>query len=109
MANVKTMLSTITLIVNRLNTPLKKHTFAEWIKKISTISCLKKDKLDFPGKSAGMDCHFLLQGIFLIQELNPGLPHCRQTLYRLSHQGSPRFKYKHIAPKRMGKYTPYKQ
>ena len=34
-----------------------------------------------------MDCHFLLQGIFLTQELNPGLPHCRQTLYRLSHQG----------------------
>ena len=23
------------------------------------------------------------------QKLNPGLPHCRQTLYRLSHQGSP--------------------
>ena len=33
---------------------------------------------------------FLLQGIFLTQESNPGLPHCRQTLYRLSHQGSPR-------------------
>ena len=36
-----------------------------------------------------MDCHFLLQGIFLTQESNPGLPHCGQTLYRLSHQGSP--------------------
>ena len=35
-----------------------------------------------------MDCHFLLQGIFLTQGSNPGLPHCRQTLYRLSHQGS---------------------
>ena len=32
---------------------------------------------------------FLLQGIFPTQGLNPGLPHCRQTLYRLSHQGSP--------------------
>ena len=32
---------------------------------------------------------FLLQGIFLTQGLNPGLPHCRQTLYHLSHQGSP--------------------
>ena len=30
-----------------------------------------------------------LQGIFLTQGLNPGLPHCRQTLYRLSHQGIP--------------------
>ena len=32
-----------------------------------------------------------LQGIFPTQGLNPGLPHCRvkQTLYHLSHQGSP--------------------
>ena len=44
---------------------------------------------DFPGSGTGVDCHFLLQGIFLTQGLNPGLPHCRQTLYRLSHQGSP--------------------
>ena len=36
-----------------------------------------------------MGCHFLLQGIFPTQESNPGLPHCRQTLYPLSHQGSP--------------------
>ena len=43
---------------------------------------------DFPGKSAGVGCHFLLQGIFPTQESNPGLPHCRQTLYRLSHQGT---------------------
>ena len=35
---------------------------------------------DFPGNSTGMDCHFLLQGIFPTQGLNPGLPHCRQTL-----------------------------
>ena len=32
----------------------------------------------------------LLQGIFPIQGLNPGLPHCRQILYQLSHKGSPR-------------------
>ena len=41
---------------------------------------------DFPGKSTGVDCHFLLQGIFPRQGSNPGLPHCRQTLYRLSYQ-----------------------
>ena len=29
------------------------------------------------------------KGIFPTQGSNPGLPHCRQTLYRLSHQGSP--------------------
>ena len=32
----------------------------------------------------------LLQGIFPIQGSNPGLPHCRQICYQLSHQGSPR-------------------
>ena len=33
---------------------------------------------------------FLLQGIFPTQGLNPRLPHCRQILYQLNHQGSPR-------------------
>ena len=32
-------------------------------------------------------CHFPLQGIFLIQKSNPGLPLCRRTLYHLCHQG----------------------
>ena len=31
-------------------------------------------------------CHFLLQGIFPTQGSNPGLLHCRQTLYHLSHR-----------------------
>ena len=35
-----------------------------------------------------MGYHFLLQGVFLTLGLNPGLPHYRQMLYRLSHQGS---------------------
>ena len=33
--------------------------------------------MDFPGKNPGVGCHFLLQGIFLTQGSNPGLPHCR--------------------------------
>ena len=37
-----------------------------------------------------MGCHCLLQGIFLNQGSNPGLPHCRQMLYCLNHQGSPK-------------------
>ena len=36
---------------------------------------------DFPGKNTGVGCHFILQGIFLTQESNPGLLHCRQILY----------------------------
>ena len=35
---------------------------------------------DSPGKNTGVGCHFLLQGVFLTQGLNPGLPHCRQML-----------------------------
>ena len=48
---------------------------------------------DFPGKRTGVGCHFLLQRIFLTQVLNPGLPHCRQTLHYLSHQGNPMVNY----------------
>ena len=43
---------------------------------------------DSPGKNTGVGCHFLLQRIFPTQGSNPGLTHCRQMLYRLSHQGS---------------------
>ena len=42
------------------------------------------------GQNAGVGSRLLLQGIFPIQGLNPGLPHCRKILYQLSHQGSPR-------------------
>ena len=44
---------------------------------------------DSPGKNTGVGCHALLQGIFPIQGLNPGLLHCRQILYQLSYKGSP--------------------
>ena len=43
---------------------------------------------DSPGKNTGVGCHALLQGIFPTQGSNPGLPHYRQILYHLSHQGS---------------------
>ena len=43
---------------------------------------------DFPGKNTGVGSHSFLQGIFPIQESNPGLPNWRQILYCLSHQGS---------------------
>ena len=41
-----------------------------------------------PGQDTGVGCSSLLQGIFPTQGLNPGLPHCRQILYQLSHEGS---------------------
>ena len=42
---------------------------------------------DSPGKNPGVGRHLLLQGIFPTQGSNPGLLHCRQILYHLSHQG----------------------
>ena len=38
----------------------------------------------------GVNYLSLLQGIFPTQGLDPGLPHCRQIFYQLSHKGSPR-------------------
>ena len=44
-----------------------------------------------PGKpiNTGVGSLSLLQGIFLTQESNRGLLHCRWILYHLSHQGGP--------------------
>ena len=45
-----------------------------------------------PGKpkNTGMGSLSLLQGFFPTQESNQGLLHCRQILYQLSYQGSPK-------------------
>ena len=40
-------------------------------------------------KNTGVGNLSLLQRIFLTQELNQGLLHCRQILYQLSYEGSP--------------------
>ena len=45
---------------------------------------------DAPGKNTGVGCHSRLWGIFPVLGSNPGLPHCKQILYHLSYQGSPR-------------------
>ena len=43
---------------------------------------------DFPGKNNGVDCRFLLQGIFPTQRLNPYLLHWQVDFSSLNHQGS---------------------
>ena len=43
-----------------------------------------------PGQNTGVGSLSLLQGIFPTQGSNPGLLHCGQILYQLSHKGSPR-------------------
>ena len=44
---------------------------------------------NFLGKNTIVGGHFFLQGSFPTQASNPGLLHCRQMLYNLSHWGSP--------------------
>ena len=43
------------------------------------------------GQNTGVGSLFLLQKIFLTQELNQGFLHCKYIHYELSHQGSPKF------------------
>ena len=43
----------------------------------------------FASKNAGVGCHFLLQGLFPTQGLNPCLLHWQEDSLLLSHQGSP--------------------
>ena len=44
-------------------------------------------------KNTGVGSLSLLQGIFPTQGSNPGVPHCRQILYQLSHKGDPSIRY----------------
>ena len=44
--------------------------------------------IKFSRKEYQSSCHFLLQETFLTQGSNPGLLHCRQILYHLSHKNS---------------------
>ena len=43
---------------------------------------------NYPDQNTGVGSLSLLQGIFITQGLNPGLPDCRRILYQLSHKGS---------------------
>ena len=42
--------------------------------------------MKFSRQEYRVGCHSFLQGIFLTQELNPGLMHGRQILYHLCNQ-----------------------
>ena len=45
--------------------------------------------MGFPRQEFGVGCHFLLQGIFVTQGLNPSLLHWQTDSLPLSHQGCP--------------------
>ena len=50
---------------------------------------------DSLGKNTGVGNHIPLQGIFLTQESNLSLLHCRQILYLLIHQGREQYTVSH--------------
>ena len=60
-----------------------------------TIACQTPLSMGLSRQEYWSGCHFLLQGIFLIQGLNLGLLHWRQILYHLSHQGRCLVQFRH--------------
>ena len=87
-------------ILERLSHKLEMLVQVKCEVKVKSLSCVQlfvtrwsvahqaPQSMEFSSKSPGVGCHFLLQGIFPTQGLNPGLPHCRQILYQLSYKGS---------------------
>ena len=62
----------------------------KWVTQSCPTLCNTMDYGNSPGQNTGTGSLSLLQGMFPTQGSNPGLPQCRQILYQLSHQGSPR-------------------
>ena len=56
-------------------------------------------------KSTGVGSLYLLQQIFLTQESNRGLLHCRRILYQLSYHRSPKWVWKQIHSQSLQKRT----
>ena len=54
------------------------------------VSRLGYNTLDIHFRCSHLHNYLKSQGIFPTQSLNPSLLHCRQILYHLSHEGSPR-------------------
>ena len=54
-----------------------------------TVACQAPLFMEFPGRITGVGCQFLLQEIFLTQELNPCLLHWQADSLLLNHLGSP--------------------
>ena len=71
------------------------HANPEWRSEVKvTSNSLRPHGLyspwNSPGQNTGVGSLSLLQGIFPTLGIKLGLLHCMQTLYQLSHKGSPR-------------------
>ena len=77
-----------------LLTALGLHSVSVLVAQLCPTLCKPMDRSfcpwNSPVKNTGVGCHSLFQGIFLMPGENPGLPHCKQIRYHLSHQGNPR-------------------
>ena len=56
---------------------------------LGTVACQAPLSIGILRQEYWSGLHALLQGIFLTQESNQGLPHCRRIPYQLSYQRSP--------------------
>ena len=72
----------------------------------SLLHCGLYSPRNSPGQNTGVGSLSLLQGIFPTQGSNPGLPHCEQILYQLSHRGSPRILWQVAYPFSRGSSRP---
>ena len=59
-----------------------------------TMACQAPLSMEFSRQEYWNGLPFPSPGVFPTQGSNLGLPHCRQILYHLSHQGSPKDKWK---------------
>ena len=78
------MLDTFYRPASRQTLPVKVKVMSD-----SLQPCRLYSPWNSPGQNTGVGSLSLLQWIFLTQESNQGLPHCRQILYQMSHKGSP--------------------
>ena len=65
---------------------------SEWVSEscsVALCSHIDYNPWNSPGQNTRVDSLCVLHGIFPTQGSNPGLPHCGQILYQLSHKGSP--------------------
>ena len=74
------------------NTGVGSCSLLQWVEPRSPTLQVDSLPAEPPGKpkNIGVDSLSILQWIFLTQELNQGLLHCRHILYWLSYQGSPK-------------------
>ena len=73
---------------------------SSWPRDRTQVSCITDGfyQLSYQGRSKNTEVVSLslLQRIFLIQESNQGLLHCRWIIYQLSYQGSPQHPYIYV-------------